>query len=447
MTEPRSGGRIGIDPLTLYALPMVGVNFSLVLLLSYITKYSVDVLFIAPAAIGAILGAGRIWDAITDPMAGYWSDRTRSPMGRRRPWLIASALPIAAFSVMAWSPPQGLEGTWLLVWMAVAIFGFSAAVTVFLVPHQALGAELSADYHQRTGIFARRQQFGVVGMMLALVGGISLLSTAEDPRRVAWLVSLAAAGVCILTIVPCSLKLRERLDYRDRGGRSGAGTVRDVLRNPHARRLYSMIFVEHMGAGTSMVLSPFLMAYVLGMPEMTGLIFVPYTGVQLLSIPLWSRLSGQIGKKATWLWAMGLGVLGYATIFGVGEGDLWLMFLAVSLTGASSAGGTVMGSSILADVVDYDEAETGERKEGAYYSLYNFLYKGSGGVMAMIAGAALQAVGFVPNQEQTPETLFTISALMSFVPIVCIVVGALIFTRFRLTEAEHAAIRHELDPS
>ena len=106
-----------------------------------------------------------------------------------------------------------------------------------------------------------------------------------------------------------------------------------------------------------------------------------------------------------------------------------------------------MGASILADVVDYDEVETGERKEGAYYSLYNFLFKGSSGAMAMIAGAALQWVGFVPNQEQTPETLFTISALMSFVPIVCIVIGALIFTRFRLTEAEHAALRRELDPS
>ena len=154
-----------------------------------------------------------------------------------------------------------------------------------------------------------------------------------------------------------------------------------------------------------------------------------------------------MGKQATWLWGMGLGVVGYALIFAVGRGDLWLMFLAVSITGSSSAGGTVMGSSILADVVDYDEARTGERKEGAYYSLYNFLYKGSGGVMAMLAGAALQWVGFVPNREQSPETLFVISAMMSFVPIVCIIAGAAIFTRFRFGEREHAAIRRELDTS
>ena len=433
--------------LALYSIPMVGVNFSLVLLISYITKYSVDVLLIAPAAIGAIVGSGRIWDALTDPLAGYWSDRTRSRWGRRRPWLVASALPLALFGVMAWNPPQALTGNALLLWMLVAIYGFNAAVTVFLVPHQALGAELSDDYHQRTRIFARRQQAGVVGMMLALVGGITLLSTAEDPRRVAFWVSLVAGLSCIVTIVPCALRLEERGDYLARGGRSGRGTLRDVLRNPHARRLYAMIFVEHMGAGTSMVLSPFLMAYVLGMPEMTGLIFVPYTICQLLSIPLWTRFSKRVGKKVTWLWGMGLGVVGYALIFAVGEGDLWLMFLAVSITGSSSAGGTVMGSSILADVVDYDEARTGERKEGAYFSLYNFLYKGSGGVMAMLAGVALQWVGFVPNREQSPETLFVISAMMSFVPIVCIIAGAAIFTRFRFGEREHAAIRRELENS
>ena len=433
--------------LALYAIPMVGVNFSLVLLISYITKYSVDVLLIGPAAIGAIVGSGRIWDAITDPLAGYWSDRTRSRWGRRRPWLIASALPLAFFGVMVWNPPPSLGGNALLLWMGVAIYGFNAAITVFLVPHQALGAELSDDHHLRTRIFARRQQAGVVGMMLALVGGISLLATADEPRQVAFWLSLAAGLVCLLTIIPCALRLEERGDYRGRGGRSGSGTLRDVFRNPHARRLYAMIFVEHMGAGTSMVLSPFLMAYVLGMPEMTGLIFVPYTLCQLLSIPLWTRLSERVGKKNTWLWGMGLGALGYVLIFLVGEGDLWLMFLAVSLTGASSAGGTVMGSSILADVVDYDEARTGERKEGAYYSLYNFLHKGSAGVMAMLAGASLQWVGFVPTSEQTPQTLFVISAMMSFVPIVCIAVGAAIFTRFRLDEREHAAIRRKLELS
>ncbi|MCE2391857.1 MAG: MFS transporter, partial [Proteobacteria bacterium] len=197
-------------------------------------------------------------------------------------------------------------------------------------------------------------------------------------------------------------------------------------------------------AGASMVLAPFLMAYVLNMPEMTGLIFVPYTLSQLLTISLWMRLSKRIGKKRTWIAGMGVGTVGYGLLFFVGDGDLLLMFGVVTLTGSVSACGQVIGSSILADVIDYDESRTGQRKEGAYYSLYNFLYKGSGGVMAMIAGASLQWVGFVPNAVQTEATKLMISSLMSLVPLACILGGLLIFLRFRLTEELHAEIRDEL---
>ena len=449
IAETDGGAPAGAVPLDrrrlgLYALPMVGVNFSLVLLISYIAKYSVDVLLIAPAVIGAIVGSGRIWDAVTDPLAGYWSDRTRASAGRRRPWLLASALPIALFGLMTWSPPRWVEGPWLVLWMIVAIYGFNTAITMFLVPHQALGAELSDNYHERTRIFARRQQAGVVGLMLSLVGGISILSTVENPRDWAFWLALGSGTFCVVGIVPCAWLLKERVDYQGRGSRSGSGTVADVLRNPHARTLYTMIFVEHMGAGASMVLAPFLMAYVLNRPEMTGMIFIPYTVSQLLTISLWMRLSQRIGKKRTWIAGMGVGSVGYGLLFFVGDGDLLLMFVVVTLTGAVSACGQVIGSSILADVVDYDEARTGQRKEGAYYSLYNFLYKGSGGVMAMIAGVALQWVGFVPNAVQTEATKLVISSLMSLVPLACIVGGLLIFLRFRLTEEVHAGIRDEL---
>jgi Na+/melibiose symporter-like transporter len=84
--------------------------------------------------------------------------------------------------------------------------------------------------------------------------------------------------------------------------------ARDVWRNEHARSLLTMIFIEHTGSGASMVVAPFLIQYVIGMPEATGQIFLFYVGSSLLSLPIWLRLSHAVGKKATWMTGLVIGM-------------------------------------------------------------------------------------------------------------------------------------------
>jgi Na+/melibiose symporter-like transporter len=96
---------------------------------------------------GTIFGVSRVWDAISDPLVGYYSDKTQSSLGRRRSWLLLSMLPIAAMFVMVFSPPASLTGAGLVVWMAVGVIGFYSAMTLFMVPHLSMGPELSSDYH------------------------------------------------------------------------------------------------------------------------------------------------------------------------------------------------------------------------------------------------------------------------------------------------------------
>ena len=137
---------------------------------------------------GIIYGLARIWDAVSDPMAGYLSDRTQTRLWRRRPWLLASVLPIAVVPVMAWSPPSSIDGVALLAWMTVGILAYETALTIFFVPHAALGAELSMDHHERTRVFAFRQVAWSLGF-LACVGAVHLLTTAEDKRTMAFVLS------------------------------------------------------------------------------------------------------------------------------------------------------------------------------------------------------------------------------------------------------------------
>ena len=106
-------------------------------------------LFVDPALLGWAIAIPRIFDAISDPLMGNISDNTRSRLGRRRSWMLASSVPVLVFSIMLWGPPRALEGTALLVWVGVAVLGFYTAYTVFGVPHMALGAELTHDTQER----------------------------------------------------------------------------------------------------------------------------------------------------------------------------------------------------------------------------------------------------------------------------------------------------------
>ncbi|MCP4904346.1 MAG: hypothetical protein GY910_05130 [bacterium] len=441
-----SGSKLTVVSLLAYAAPMVAINFSLVLFMSYVNKYAIDVLLVPATAMGLIFGIGRLWDAVTDPMAGLWSDRTQHRLGRRRPWILASSLPVALFGLMVWAPPESLSTPELIAWMTVAVFGFNTAMTIFLTPHQALGAELTLDHHSVSRVFAFRQAAGYVGMIGSLVFAIGYLMTAPDRRESARELAIYS-GIAIIVFNTLSvLLLREPTENRRRGGGSSIGVARDVWKNSHARRLLIMIFIEHTGSGASMVVAPFLMEYVVGLPGKIGDIFLFYVGSSLLSLPLWLRISRAIGKKNTWMIGLIIGMTGYFSLFFVGKGDLRWMQMVVSLTGACSACGTLIGSSMLADVIDADELETGERKEGAYYSAYTFLFKASSGVMAMITGFVLAGTGFVPNAaDQSERVGLAIRSLNGLVPFATIFIGAFILARFKLTEEVHTEIRAKLD--
>ena len=177
-----------------YSLPRVGMGIMGLLFGTYLMKFATDVLLIAPAVMGGLLAASRFWDAISDPLAGYLSDRTRSPVGRRRIWMYAAAIPMGAGLVMIWSPPLALEGLWLVAWMGAALLLYETASTAFFVPHGALGVELTPNYHDSTRLFGWSHMIGAIGMVAGL-GSLQLMNVADDKRAVALVIGEPAGGV------------------------------------------------------------------------------------------------------------------------------------------------------------------------------------------------------------------------------------------------------------
>jgi GPH family glycoside/pentoside/hexuronide:cation symporter len=420
------------------------VFFTFMLLSVYLLKYAADVLSIAPGVMGVIYGFGRLYDAVTDPVAGWLSDRTRSRLGRRRSWLLASIIPIAGGFALIWCPPPELTGTALAAWVGAGVLLYYTGTTIFSIPHEALGAELTTDHHDRTRVFGVKAAVAMLGS-IAAIGGLQLLQASDDPRGTAMLLAAAVSVALLASVLLAVARLREPPHHQGRGASRMLPAFRDVLRNPHAAPLLFVFFIENFGVASLGILAPFVLTYALALGELTALFIGAYFVPALLGIPVWIRLSRRLGKRRLWLIATAVLALAFSGLFFVEPGQVWLLLALGVVAGVGGGCGQVVGPSIQADIIDWDELRTGQRKEGAYFAVWNFMRKSAFGLSAMAAGLWLDAIGFQPNAEQSEATRVGMRALFGLAPGACFALGFLALLRFRLDEAEHAAIRRSLE--
>ena len=427
-----------------YSMPSIGFGFMGMLFGIYLMKFSTDVLLIAPAAIATLFGIGRLWDAVSDPVAGYLSDRSTARRGRRRAWMFASAAPLGLAAFILWTPPSALDGWGLILWMGVALLLYETAQTVFFVPYGALGMELTKLYHERTRLFAYRHVIAAAGSGLGL-GGVYLLRTAEDPRAMAFAIALIGGAVLSAMVFFVAIKIPEREEFQGRGAVNVYKAFADVFRNPHSRLLIIVYGIETFGAASIGMLAPYIMQYVVKRPDLTEAFILVYFIPQVAFTPMWVWISRHVGKKKLWLFSMAATSVSYYCMFFIADSSFALLWFILLLLGLGGGCGAVVAPSITADVIDYDEYLTGERKEGAYLAVWNLVRKGAGALTPIAAGLALQYTGYEPNVEQSQATKTALLALIGILPGTCYLIGTLLFLRFRLNEKEHAEVRAVLD--
>ena len=184
--------------------------------------------------------------------------------------------------------------------------------------------------------------------------------------------------------------------------------------------------------------------YVMGRPEALPMVLGTFFVVSIVSVPVWMALGNRFEKKSLLVASMILSAIAMGSIFFVAGDGLVLMLVLAGLGGFSSGGADVVFPSLEADVIDYDEYRTGQRKEGMYFAAWHFAAKTAIGGAAMLTGFVLAASGFEPNVEQGERARFAIRALMSLFPFVGYGIGTLLFLRFGLTREEHTRIRAAL---
>lgn len=440
-----NASRLPLAQILIYAGPALGTGFLYFYLGSYLMIFATDVLALSPVFMGAALGISRVWDAVSDPMAGYLSDRTRTRIGRRRPWMLAGALPIAVLFALLWSPPLELQGRALQLWTGALVILVYTALTVGLMPHDALGAELATGYTERNRVFGWRRVYWGLGALSVFAAMAWVREGGEFERERAALAAWAGGGATAVLLMITGALIRERPENQGRGGRRPLGAFADVLRNPHARLLLVVFLCQQLALGALVTGMGYWTAYILGDPALLGWLLGVFYGASLLGIPFWLLLGRRFEKHTLVLAAMTVVVGGFLSLLFFGEGDLPLVILVAALVGFVAACNEVLVPSLQADVIDWDEVQTGERKEGVYFALWAFAAKTAQGVAGIGIGVALELARFAPNVEPTPQVRAAILFSVSALPALLYALGTLLFTRFRLDRRTHAELRAALE--
>jgi GPH family glycoside/pentoside/hexuronide:cation symporter len=285
----------------------------------------------------------------------------------------------------------------------------------------------------------------VIGSILRLIS-LQLMNMSDDKRTFALVLSLFS-GFFVTSIILASTRiLPERMDYQGRGGKGIYKSFIDVFKNKHALLLLIVFAIETFGTASVGMLVPYLAEYVIPMQALMVPVLVTYTVPQFIFTPFWIKLAKIYGKKRLWAFAMWLNAatfFGFFFIISPGETSLWIWVFAFAL-GFAAGCGAVVAPAIKADIIDYDEYLTGERKEGAYLAVWNLVRKSAASVTALVTWIVLQLTGFEPNMEQSMQTQDAMRALFALLPCICYVIGALLFIRFNFNEREHAEVREIL---
>jgi GPH family glycoside/pentoside/hexuronide:cation symporter len=414
----------------------------------YLGKFYADVVLLPLGTLALAIALARAFDALTDPLVGWLSDATRSRWGRRRPYLALGAPLLGASFLGLFAPPESLSTAGATWWFGVAFLAYFVCQTIFIVPYNALGPELTLDYHERSSLFGWREAAFLGGTILAAVAPGVLVGWLGSQRGAYALMGLLYAVVLSAFGFAAAARLRERAEFAARPSNPFVPGVRRALRNRPFRILLTSYVVGSVTAAIPATLLPFFIEYVIR-PERvvfwTTLGIASHFVAALVAIPGFVFASRRLGKRPAWLASYAMSILSLGGVFFLGPGDVGPGLALFAWAGLAFGGQLLLTPSIQADVIDYDELHTGRRREAQYGALWALFPKLVAIPGAAVPLAVLGAIGYQPNAEQSEEVVFAIRALLGLVPAAFATLALVVAWRFPITETIHRDIQRGIE--
>jgi len=400
----------------------------------------------------------RLFDAITDPIIGYLSDKSRIKRGTRKPTVILGAIVLASSGYFLYSPPDDVSTLYFAFWFTVFYLGY----TLFNIPHLAWGGEISHSTHGKTQTYTLRTVAGYAGV--ALFYSIPLLpiwettditpDTLELSSIVSGLLMLPLLYLCMRRVPDGGCYSEEELSI-DKSGKPAitpfsqfSNTVKNVIHNkPLLLFLGAFLFA---GSGLGMWLGLYFIyadAY-LGMGALFASISLTALVVSILGAFIWLEIAKYLGKKRTWLLVMLLSIAAFAYTGCLDPENVgyWsLLLLSISAV-TCFIGVEFLPQSMLSDIVDYSTWKFRTYRGSTYFALFMFTYKATLAVGGALGFAIAGWYGFDPaSTTQTESGITGLKLAMTWAPTLLVIISMIFIVLSPITARRHGIIRRRLD--
>ena len=430
--------------------PAICANIQVFFLLYFFT----NVAGLSASIAGSILMIGKISDAVNDPIIGVMSDRTVNPWGRRYPWMVFGAIPFGILFFLQWIVPTTNQSFLFWYYVVIAVL-FNIAYTIVNLPYAALTPELTQDFHERTSLNSFRFAFSIGGSILSLVIAQLIFSIFKDnPIQQYLVLGIVCAIIAVLPIYWCFFGTRDRAvsnntkkEEYNNTNLSIVEQIRIAFSNRPFLFVIGIYLCSWLGVQLTASILPYFVIYWMQLPEGTfPQVAIAVQGTALIMLFVWSFVSKKVGKKAVYFMGICLWIIAQGGLFFTQPGQVGLMYFLAVIAGFGVSTAYLVPWSMIPDVIDLDELNTGQRREGIFYSFMVFLQKIGLAIGLFLVGVALDIAGFIETiPGETPPTqpesaLLAVRIAIAPLPTIFLIVGLLLAYFYPITREVHNEI-------
>lgn len=403
--------------------------------------YLVAIVKLDPALAGGLIFGFKLLDVVTDPIMGIISDRTRSRMGRRRPYLLLGSFVASISMIVLFSTPEFESESSTVAYVCFGLFLYTIGYTIFNVPYITMPAEMTDGYHERSSIHAYRVVFVAAGSTVGTVVGLWLLEkfgqTRETYSMIAWI-----KGIFVfVTMLTCFFATRSaRTVARTEAIPQFWTQVGTLLQNRYFMLVLSAKLFQLIGIFGVASAGYFFILSGLQMQESALIVMsLSQTAGALVAAPILVRISKILGKRNTYIFG-GLFNIGVALSWYLAVPGESVVYIGIRgfLLGIPFAGNVLLAMSMLTDTIEYDARRHGIRREGIYTAMYSFVEKFSGAFGPLIVGLLLAQAGFdkelAPKAAQSEEVFSALLLGMAVIPAATTAIALSIISFYKLDQ-------------